>query len=208
MEGETRACGVTHTEEIERTGRAAHTEEIERIGGAARAKRGERADGGMRLHGGTMGPNGGARTGGGREEAKKRLTGGRYEDILYLPHPVSAAHPPMPAEERAAQFSPFAALTGYEDAIEETERMTQERLELTEDEKAALDEKLRALLADAGRCPQVEITLFLPDTRKAGGAYATYTGSIKKVDMTERLIHLEDGRTVPMDEIVEIEALP
>ncbi len=138
----------------------------------------------------------------------ERSANGPYDDILYLPHPVSAAHPPMPAAERAAQFSPFAALTGYEDAIEETERMTQERLELTEDEKAALDEKLCALLAEAGSCPQAEITLFLPDERKEGGAYVTYEGTIKKVDMAARLICLEDGRTVPMDEIVGIEALP
>lgn len=148
---------------------------------------------------------------GGRDQPggvwRERPANRQYDDILYLPHPVSAAHPPMPVAERAAQFSPFAALTGYEDAIEETERMTQERPELTEEEKAALDEKLRALLADAGGPPQAKITLFVPDERKEGGAYVTYTGTVRKVDAAERLIRLEDGRTVPMDEILEIEAL-
>ena len=178
----------------------------ERAGGAG-------CPGGEGRAGGTRHENGGAHAGGTKPAddrggfRNEQPAIGPYDDILYLPHPISAAHPPMPVAERAAQFSPFAALTGYEDAIEETERMTQERLELTEDEKAALDEKLRALLAEADSCPQAEITWFLPDERKAGGAYVTYSGTIKKVDMAARLIRLEDGRTVPMDEIVEIEAL-
>ena len=96
----------------------------------------------------------------------------RYSDIINLPHHVSVKHPQMSMTERAAQFNPFAALTGYDDAVEETARLTESQAELTESRKAALDEALREILSAETR-PQVTIRYFLPDEKKAGGRYVT-----------------------------------
>ncbi len=127
---------------------------------------------------------------------------GAYDDIIDLPHPTSAKHPRMSMLERAAQCSPFAALTGHGDAIQETARLTDQKVELTEDEKAVLDEKLR-LLADAGG--EAEFTWFLPDTKKSGGAYVTATSALKKIDPLERRVILTDGTTIPIEDILAIE---
>ena len=128
----------------------------------------------------------------------------RYEDMLDLPHPVSRTHPPMPVKDRAAQFSPFAALTGYEETIRETERRTEERRELDEDEKAILNGKLRELEAHLDERPEVTFTCFRPDEKKAGGAYVTVSGVIKRLDDCARLIILRDGTHIPADDILEV----
>lgn len=107
---------------------------------------------------------------------------GAYDDIINLPHPNSAKHPRMSMIDRAAQFSPFATLTGHGAAIEETARLTDRRIELTEEEKTVLDEKLRLLLETGG---EGMITYFLPDERKDGGAYVAKLGTIKKIDPLE-----------------------
>ena len=127
---------------------------------------------------------------------------GKYDDIINLPHHVSATRPHMPMIDRAAQFTPFQALTGYGEAIQETARITGEKVELTEDEKTVLDEKLR-LLTDTGN--EAEFTYFQPDGKKSGGVYVTVLGAIKKLDPLEGRLVLADGATIPIDDILEIE---
>ena len=129
---------------------------------------------------------------------------GAYDDIIDLPHPTSAKHPRMPMAGRAAQFSPFRALTGHGEAIRETARLTDRRIELTEDEKAVLDEKL-CLLGDTGG--EAEFTYFLADGKKDGGAYVTAAGRIKKLDLRSRRVILTGGAVIPVEDILEIELL-
>jgi hypothetical protein len=128
-----------------------------------------------------------------------------YDDIIHLPHHRSSKHPPMPQADRAAQFSPFAALTGYDAAVKETARLTDRRIELDEDEKAALDETLRALVQRIDQRPQVRLTYFRPDEKKDGGAYVTAAGKLKRVDALTRTLLLEDGRKIPMDSVISVE---
>ena len=128
-----------------------------------------------------------------------------YEDILNLPHHVSKTRPQMSMLDRAAQFSPFAALTGYDDAIKETGRLTDEKIEMDEDRKAALDMKQAYLIEMIDEQPEISITYFLPDTKKSGGAYVTVTGNLKRFDEYERLLILTDGKKIPMDDIADIE---
>lgn len=106
--------------------------------------------------------------------------------------------------DRAAQFQPFRALTGYEDAVRETARLTDERLELTEDEKAVLDRRLQELADRIDRQPQVTLTYFQPDTRKAGGSYVTATGCLKKIDDYTGTLFLSNGERILIEDIVEI----
>lgn len=129
----------------------------------------------------------------------------KYDDIIGLPHPVSARHAPMAMIDRGAQFSPFAALVGYDAAIEETARQTDSRIELTEGEKSALDEKLRLLAETPGAGPEVTITFFRPDARKAGGAYISVTGRVKKVDAYAGAVFMTDGTAVAFEDITQIE---
>ena len=129
-----------------------------------------------------------------------------YEDILNLPHHVSKTRPQMSMLDRAAQFSPFAALTGYDDAIKETGRLTDEKIEIDEDRKAALDMKQAYLIEMIDEQPEISITYFLPDTKKSGGAYVTVTGNLKRFDEYERLLILTDGKKIPMDDIADIES--
>lgn len=128
----------------------------------------------------------------------------RYDDIIDLPHPVSKKHPQMPRRDRAAQFSPFAALTGYEGEIEETARLTERRKPLDEEQSERLERRLRLLAEKAEERPEVEITYFLPDERKAGGAYVTVRGSFRRIDEYEKTIVLADGRRIPIGEIAEL----
>mgnify|MGYP001635132810 FL=1 len=129
-----------------------------------------------------------------------------YEDIINLPHHVSKTRPQMSMLDRAAQFSPFAALTGYDDAIKETGRLTDEKIEMDEDRKAALDMKQAYLIEMIDEQPEISITYFLPDTKKSGGAYVTVTGNLKRFDEYERLLILTDGKKIPMDDIADIES--
>ena len=129
-----------------------------------------------------------------------------YDDIINLPHHVYATRPQMSMLDRAAQFSPFAALTGYDDAIKETGRLTDEKIEMDEDRKAALDMKQAYLIEMIDEQPEISITYFLPDTKKSGGAYVTVTGNLKRFDEYERLLILTDGKKIPMDDIADIES--
>ena len=130
----------------------------------------------------------------------------QYDDIIDLPHHVSATRPRMSMIDRAAQFSPFAALTGYDAAIKETGRLTDERIELTEDSRAVLDRKQQLLLDNLADHPEASVTYFVPDERKSGGAYVTVTGIVKKVDDYQRLLILTDGTKIPLDEILDMES--
>jgi len=131
---------------------------------------------------------------------------GSYDDILYLPHPTSTQRPRMPQADRAAQFSAFRALSGHEEAIVETERLTDRRIELSEEAKAELDLKQQLLASVADTNPQISITWFQSDGKKDGGAYVTATGRLKKVDDYERVIVLIDGTRIPLDDVLDIQS--
>ncbi len=130
---------------------------------------------------------------------------GRYDDIIHLARPVSKTHPPMPRAERAAQFSSFAALSGYEEAVAESARLTEGRRELGRDALEALDGTLRAIAAQIADTPEAEIRYFVPDGKKAGGRYETVRGRVKKIDELAALLLLTDGKKIPLGEIVSIE---
>ena len=129
----------------------------------------------------------------------------RYDDILHLPHPTSKRHPRMPMATRAAQFAPFAALTGYDAAIRETARLTDERIEQDEGLQADLAEKLRWLADHPHAAPTVQATWFCPDERKTGGAYRTVSGVVKKLDSYARLLWFDDGTRIPLDALAALE---
>ena len=128
----------------------------------------------------------------------------RYDEIMELPHHVSKTRPQMPMSDRAAQFAPFAALTGYDSAIKETGRLTDERIELDEEALTALDRKYQLLMDTLDDAPEVTIIYFQPDERKAGGQYVSATGTVKKVDTFGRRILLQDGTRIPLDSVFDL----
>lgn len=130
---------------------------------------------------------------------------GKYDDIIHLPHPVSGTHPPMPRAERAAQFSSFAALSGYEEAVAESAQLTETRTELDRDALEELDKTIRALVADAAERPEAVIRYFIPDEKKAGGRYETVRGRVKKIDEYAALLVLAEGKKIPLGDVVSIE---
>ena len=128
-----------------------------------------------------------------------------YEDIIHLPHPVSARHAPMSNGDRAAQFSPFAALTGFEAALGETGRITESRPEPEDYGKEILDQALLQLQALLPLRPQVTITYFEADQKKDGGAYASVYGQVRKIDLYRQIIVMLEGTEIPLHDIVQIE---
>ena len=130
---------------------------------------------------------------------------GKYDEIMGLPHHISKTRPQMPMSDRAAQFAPFAALTGYDAAIKETGRLTDERIELDVEALSALDMKYQLLMEALDEAPEVTITYFRPDERKAGGKYVSAVGAVKKIDDFERRITMQDGAKIPMDDVLSIE---
>lgn len=128
-----------------------------------------------------------------------------YDDIIHLPHHVSTKHPHMALIDRAAQFSPFAALTGHGAAIKETARLTDERVELDEYMKNVLSNKLQIIAERLKDKLEIEITYFQPDEKKNGGAYVTAAGSVKKIDEYERIVVMTDRKEISIDDIVAIE---
>ena len=127
-----------------------------------------------------------------------------YDDIINLPHHVSKKHPPMSLYARSAQFAPFAALTGYEEAVKETARETNERIEIDDNIKSILDGKIQILIEKIKTKPEVSFTYFIPDLRKDGGAYVTVEGIIKKIDMMEQKIYLVNKAEIPINEVIDI----
>ena len=130
----------------------------------------------------------------------------RYDDIIDLPHHRSATRPHMPLTDRAAQFSPFAALTGYEAVITETARLTDRRIELDEDEKAAITQKLQTVLEHIRERPEITVTWFRPDGKKEGGAYVTATGRVKRIDEYDHAILMTNGTRIPICDVAAIES--
>jgi len=129
----------------------------------------------------------------------------KYMDIINMPHHVSTKHTPMSRYERAAQFAPFAALTGYEDIIEEEGRITDSRIDINDEAKYILDNKMQILMNDIVNRPIVSITYFLPDEKKAGGKYVTLDEKIKKIDILKHTIITESGTVIPTNDIVDIQ---
>ena len=127
-----------------------------------------------------------------------------YDDIINMPHHVSTTHPQMSMHDRAAQFSPFAALTGHGDAVKETARLTDEKLELTEDEISALNQKLNYLTEHADERPEITVEYFVPDERKSGGAYITITGNFRRIDEYSQSIIMISGEEIPIKDILVI----
>lgn len=129
----------------------------------------------------------------------------KYDEIISLPHHVSKTRPQMPMSDRAAQFSPFAALAGYDSAIRETGRLTDEKIELDEESLTVLNMRYQMLMDALAEEPEVRITYFKPDERKAGGAYVTITGAVRKIDDFEQMITMQDGTRIPMGDVLSLE---
>ena len=129
----------------------------------------------------------------------------KYDDIINLPHHVSMNHRRMSLLDRAAQFAPFAALSGYEEAVIETRRLTDKKRELDDSEKEKLDDRLQIIKDSLEIHPIVEITFFVPDERKSGGAYVTSTGYVKKINTYKSILIMDDGTEIPIKEIVDVE---
>ena len=130
-----------------------------------------------------------------------------YEDIIQLPHHTSRTRPRMSMPERAAQFSPFAALSGYGGVIQEAGRLTEPKIQLEESRAEELERELNRLARRAGSHPKIKAVCFRPDEKKEGGAYITLTGRLRKIDEIQRLILLTDGTSLPLDDLLHIEEL-
>ena len=130
----------------------------------------------------------------------------KYGDILNLPHHRSKVHPQMSIYDRAAQFSPFAALTGLGAAISETARLTDEKIEQDEEQLNILNNKFAILRANIASQPVVTITYFVKDLRKDGGEYVTISGVIKKIDDYQKIIVMQDNIIISIDDIADIKS--
>lgn len=130
---------------------------------------------------------------------------GKYDDIINLPNPTPTCRPRMSALDRAAQFAPFAALTGYEAVVAEAARLTDDRLELSEDMKIILNDKMQMIVDNLDKEPFVTIKYFVPDKRKAGGAYVEVSGIVKEIDEYERCIVMTDGMKIPIEQVRAID---
>lgn len=129
-----------------------------------------------------------------------------YDDIIHLQHPDSPSHPRMPLRERAAQFSPFAALSGHREALQETARLTDEKIQLDEHAKTILNQKLQQLLAYTADPPEAVITYFEKDLKKQGGCYKTITGTVVKFDTDKHTVVMRNHLEIPADDIIAIES--
>ena len=129
-----------------------------------------------------------------------------YDDMINMPCPTSPRHPRMPRADRAAQFAPFAALTGYDAAIDETGRLTDQKIDISEDMREKLDLKQNFLADIIDEQPEISVTYFVPDKKKSGGVYVTVNGRLKQIDEYEQLIILTDGKKIPIQEVYSIES--
>ena len=129
----------------------------------------------------------------------------KYVDIINLPHHVSGTHPQMPVEDRAAQFAPFAALTGYGAAIKETERYTEKRIQPDEESVEILNRRLEFIREHISEKPEVTVTYFQQDVRKAGGAYLSLTGNVKQIDDYEKCIVMMDKQKIPVENVISVD---
>ena len=129
----------------------------------------------------------------------------RYDDIIDLPHVITPGHKAMPIQNRAAQFAPFAALTGYDAAVLEAARCTDRRIELDENAREALDQRLQLLWDHIMELPEITVTYFIPDARKSGGAYQTVRGHAKRIRLYEKTLELQCGLSIPLPEIIDMQ---
>lgn len=130
-----------------------------------------------------------------------------YNDIINMPHHVSTKRPQMPLKDRAAQFAPFAALTGYDDEIKETARLTDSKIELDESTLAILNDKLQIILDNLDTEPEITVTYFEPDKKKAGGAYIDHIGIVKRIDDYERTVIFTDKTVISIEDILDIQGI-
>ena len=130
----------------------------------------------------------------------------KYDDIIHLPHHTSPTRPRMSRYDRAAQFSPFSALTGYDSVVRETARLTDRQIELDEDSLTLLNERLQMLSEALSDHPEASITFFEPDHQKSGGSYQTVSGRVRKIKVHEQLLILEDGTEIAFDRIYDIDS--
>ena len=131
---------------------------------------------------------------------------GDYNDIINLPHHQSDRRSHMSLYDRAAQFAPFSALTGHDDAIKETARLTDKKIELDDYDKMLLDNKMTFILNHIYEQPEITVTYFIPDTNKEGGMYLDFAGNIKKYDSVQRIICFIDKTEISIDDIIEIKS--
>ena len=127
-----------------------------------------------------------------------------YNDIINLPHHKSSTRPHMSNRDRAAQFAPFAALTGHDSAIKETARLTDDFIEISEDKMTALSAKMQMIIENILETPEVEFTYFAPDENKLGGAYISKMGNVRRVDEYDRVVIFTDGVKIPIDSIIDM----
>ena len=130
----------------------------------------------------------------------------KYGDMLYMTYPFQTDRPRMNRADRAAQFPPFAALTGFDGVVAETARLTDQRMELDEDARAALDSKQQLLLERIKERPEITVTWFQPDAKKDGGRYIVSTGRLKRIHEADQVLVLADGLRIPIGDIVELES--
>lgn len=128
----------------------------------------------------------------------------KYKDIINLPHHVSKTRNPMSLYNRAAQFAPFAALTGYDDAIKETARLTEERIELSDELKNMLNQKIKLIIENIKLQPEVAITYYVPDNKKSGGVYKTISGNVKRIDEVEKCIIFTNKLKIKVSDLLNI----
>ena len=133
-----------------------------------------------------------------------RISNGKYDDIINMSHYISKKHPRMSLENRSAQFAPFTALTGYEDEVEETARLTDKKIELTDERKDIINLKLKTIQEKIYTNPKVTITYFIPDNKKEGGSYKTVTSNVLKIDTYRKLIVLKDNTKIFISNIINI----
>lgn len=127
-----------------------------------------------------------------------------YNDIINLPHHISTSHPQMSIADRAAQFAPFAALTGYDDEVKEKARITDEKIELSESDQELLNEKFEVLSNCISSMPSITVTYFIADKKKTGGKYVKMNNNVRKIDLYNRVLVMADGEIVPIDDIFDL----
>ena len=133
-----------------------------------------------------------------------KISKGKYDDIINMSHHISKKHPRMSLENRSAQFAPFAALTGYEDEVEETARITDKRIEITDEIKSKINMKLQIIQETIKTNPKVTITYFISDNKKEGGSYKTVTSNVLKIDQYKKLVVLKDNTKIFISDIINI----
>ena len=133
-----------------------------------------------------------------------KISKGKYDDIINMPHHISKKHPRMSLENRSAQFAPFAALTGYEDEVEETARIKDKKIEITDEIKSTINMRLQIIQEKINTKPKVTIKYFIPDNKKEGGSYKTVTSNVLKIDQYKKLVVLKDNTKIFISDIINI----